>query len=159
MNWKVPFMDQLLGAPLHRVVYLSHARAEHDLGTLRRYCNGFASANAVLGITGLLIHGGGHFLQVLEGETPVMRGLLRRIFSDSRHDGIKLLLEEDSRTRLFPKTAMGLLDLGDPAALAAEDCEALRGFIEHAAHADHAPTARVLEIVPQMLRRLHPQAA
>jgi len=50
--------------------------------------------NASVGVTGLLLFQGGHFLQVLEGDAAAVRGLFKRICADQRHDTIALLFEE-----------------------------------------------------------------
>lgn len=68
--------------------------------------------NAELGITGVLLYGGGRFLQLLEGEPGAVRDLyFNRIAGDSRHTDLRILLESLCKERLFPNWRMGRLFL------------------------------------------------
>jgi hypothetical protein len=63
-------------------------------------------------ITGLLLYGGGHFLQLLEGREKRIKSLFeKRISKDSRHCECKVLFQESCEYRLFPKWGMGRLYL------------------------------------------------
>jgi hypothetical protein len=73
--------------------------------------------NHDLAVTGLLLYQEGHFLQVLEGQEPVVRGLYHRIGKDGRHHGVVTVFEEPLSGREFPNWSMGFRDLdleGDP---------------------------------------------
>ncbi len=59
------------------------------------------------GITGVLFYSDGHFLQVLEGESLVVRQIYDRIMTDSRHRDIVLLLNEPVARRDFDGWTMG----------------------------------------------------
>jgi hypothetical protein len=62
--------------------------------------------NQMLGLTGLLIHGDGGFLQLLEGEERAVRDTYGRICTDTRHQGPRLLLDRES-PRGFAGWSMG----------------------------------------------------
>jgi hypothetical protein len=47
--------------------------------------------NAAAGLTGVLVHTGGAFTQVLEGELPQVEATFDRIAADLRHTGVDLL--------------------------------------------------------------------
>jgi hypothetical protein len=95
-------------APVFRLTYRSRDRIpaadrKKELGAL------FTQArrnNKDRGITGALLVHGDWFVQVLEGEEDVVRGLYARIERDVRHERVALL---DTRTvdqRVFGRWAM-----------------------------------------------------
>lgn len=114
---------------VRRVVYISRARSLCDPDTLARYCRNFSVCNALLGVTGLLIHSSSHFMQILEAESAVMDDLLRRISSDYRHTHFQVLADEPVSQRLFENCRMGLLDLSAQQPLRLPDLESMRGLI------------------------------
>lgn len=59
------------------------------------------------GITGLLLYHDGNFMQVVEGETAMVRALVGRLQRDSRHRGIIKVFEEDAHERQFQNWGMG----------------------------------------------------
>lgn len=63
------------------------------------------------GITGVLCYGNGHFLQCIEGEKTHVLALRQRIFSDTRHKDIKVLLLQEIDQRSFVDWRMRLLFL------------------------------------------------
>ncbi|MDX2374507.1 BLUF domain-containing protein [Psychrobacter sp. PP-21] len=63
------------------------------------------------GITGTLCYGNGHFLQCIEGEKRHVFALKERIFADSRHKNIEVLLLEVINHRSFTDWRMRLLFL------------------------------------------------
>ena len=65
--------------------------------------------NPVLGITGVLIHGGGLFMQVLEGpEQSTLRQYVR-ILDDRRHGDCKIIHITPTDDRIFKKWSMGVI--------------------------------------------------
>lgn len=63
--------------------------------------------NATIGVTGLLLFQGRHFLQVLEGDGETVRGLFKHICADPRHNNIALLFEELVSERQYRDWSMG----------------------------------------------------
>ena len=63
--------------------------------------------NAMLCVTGLLIHIDGGFLQILEGEERSLRDLYMRICTDRRHSETRLLLDREIESRAFTGWSMG----------------------------------------------------
>ena len=72
--------------------------------------------NAEAGITGMLLHKDGNFMQVLEGEETAVRALYQRIIHDPRHRGILTLVEGERDERHFADWSMGFQDLSKPEA-------------------------------------------
>jgi hypothetical protein len=62
-------------------------------------------------ITGTLCYGNGHFLQCIEGEKAHVSALQKRIFADSRHKNIEVLLLQVISHRSFADWRMRLLFL------------------------------------------------
>jgi hypothetical protein len=92
---------------LHNLVYCSRATAWVDDAAVARIVAAAQCHNAVHGITGMLVYGGGIFFQWLEGPRRPIEGLMALLRSDSRHEGIVTLSEtEEVRERLFPDWAM-----------------------------------------------------
>ena len=63
------------------------------------------------GITGTLCYGNGHFLQCIEGEKSNVLALQKRIFADSRHKNVQVLLLRVIDQRSFADWRMRLLFL------------------------------------------------
>ena len=67
--------------------------------------------NEPAGITGLLLYHDGNFMQVLEGEEPVVTATHARISKDPRHYGLLTLLQEPIEKRAFGDWSMGFRNL------------------------------------------------
>lgn len=67
--------------------------------------------NQQQGITGTLCYGNGHFLQCIEGEKAKVTALTQRIFADSRHKNVEVLLLQTIDQRSFVDWRMRLLFL------------------------------------------------
>lgn len=63
------------------------------------------------GITGTLCYGNGHFLQCIEGEKEKIAALTQRIFADTRHKNVRVLLLKVIRQHSFFDWRMRLLFL------------------------------------------------
>jgi hypothetical protein len=110
------------------------------------YLKVFRVNNARLGITGMLLHEDGCFVQLLEGHDDATDNLFAKICADPRHRGAMVLLKRDIEQRCFPDWSMGYTNLrvaslqsipgfGDfadvsisPAALQAEPHQAVKLF-------------------------------
>jgi hypothetical protein len=66
--------------------------------------------NPVLGITGVLVFGGGVFFQWIEGPKAEVMGLVKLIEDDPRHELFVILsTDEEVRERIFPTWDMELV--------------------------------------------------
>jgi hypothetical protein len=94
-----------------RIVYVSTAAvafADKDLRTLLARAR---ERNAAVGVTGMLLHHDGAFMQVLEGAADVVDVVFARIVRDPRHRNVVLLDRRDSDERSFPDWSMGFIDI------------------------------------------------
>lgn len=89
------------------VVYTSVATGTFDDADLATLLMNSRSTNRRLGITGLLLHRDGRFLQILEGPDEVVRERLRLIEADPRHHDVAVLVEDEVDELRFPTWSMG----------------------------------------------------
>ena len=95
---------------LHQTVYCSLASEGVDANTVARIVEQAHAANPGLGITGMLVFGGGVFFQWIEGPRDRILQLMDRIRADPRHRQVVTLSEsEEVRERLFPDWDMELV--------------------------------------------------
>jgi hypothetical protein len=96
---------------LFQMLYLSETTrrwSETDLAALGEQAR---VRNAQSGLTGLLLYGSGHFVQVLEGRRQPLLLTYDRIGHDDRHSDLVLLVDGPIRQRAFPGWAMGVLNV------------------------------------------------
>jgi hypothetical protein len=101
-----------------RLVYVSQAARSFSDAELRRLAAEDGGRNERLGVTGLLVAGGGCFLQLLEGELEDIAMRFDAVRQDAnRHGKVQRLLFAFAAERLFPAWWMGLVnaDLAGPA--------------------------------------------
>ena len=96
---------------LIHVVYVSRRTAALGAEELKRLVAQSVRRNRAREITGVLMCGGEHIMQLLEGEADVVDALFQRIRSDPRHQEVQLLLRKTVRKRLFPESRMALAEL------------------------------------------------
>jgi len=73
--------------------------------------------NERLGLTGLLLHKGGNFMQMLAGEKETVLDLYETILQDPRHRDVMKVHADEIEVRNFPNWTMGFTDM--------ETCEGL----------------------------------
>lgn len=92
---------------VYQLIYCSRAKApmtDAALLELLDVCRVFNEANH---ISGILLYGYHHFIQLLEGDKEVVRSLyFNRISKDPRHYKCKILHEEEKTERRFRHWAM-----------------------------------------------------
>jgi hypothetical protein len=104
------FKDTLL----FNLVYCSRACAGVEKAQVDDIITTSRRRNAVLGITGLLVFGGGVFFQWLEGPRAEVLDLMKLIEADPRHETVVVLnTSEEVRERVFPSWDMELVDTQD----------------------------------------------
>ena len=100
--------------PLYQTVYCSLASEGVDEHTVARIVEKAHAANPGLGITGMLVFGGGVFFQWIEGPRDHVVALMDRIRADPRHRQVVTLSESNEvRERLFPDWDMELVTSGE----------------------------------------------
>ncbi len=98
-----------------RLLYTSRSCIQKDdpARPLVKILDASTRNNYALDITGLLMHGGGMFVQVLEGaDTEVFR-LYLKLLDDPRHSDCKVVLVTPIEQRLFADWAMAAMKLPD----------------------------------------------
>ncbi|MCE2745566.1 MAG: BLUF domain-containing protein [Burkholderiales bacterium] len=93
-----------------RLLYCSQAKPEFNDETLDDILLTSRKNNSATGITGVLVHGGGMFMQVLEGpEQNVLRTYVK-ILDDKRHTDSRLIQISPIKDRLFDNWTMGIVE-------------------------------------------------
>jgi hypothetical protein len=82
--------------------------SEESLAVLGREC---VENDSHVGITGMLLHKNGDFLQVIEGSIPVIRDMYARIVADPRHTNIRKISDRTIAHREFDGPSLGFKNL------------------------------------------------
>jgi hypothetical protein len=109
------------------VVYVSASTApmsDDDLLLLLRQAR---AHNERAGITGMLLHKNGRFMQALEGPRATVLALYRRITTDPRHRDVTTLIKFAIAERAFGNWSMGF---ADPGSIPEEDRPTFSDFLE-----------------------------
>jgi hypothetical protein len=100
-------------APIRSIVFFSTAvvpMSEADLAALGREC---AEQDSHVGITGMLLHKNGNFLQVIEGAKAVICDMFARISADPRHTNVRTISDRIILHREFAGRAVGFKNLDE----------------------------------------------
>jgi hypothetical protein len=132
---------------LQSLVYMSSATEPFGDDALEAVLAHARERNTADGLTGLLVHRNGRFMQLLEGPYDQVLATYQRILADDRHDEVRLLAEESIHTRRFPEWSMAydrdvegaatpegfsdFLTSGDQSADTGRSRELLRWFRNH----------------------------
>ena len=96
---------------LVRLLYASRATTPVRPDALPTILRQAKRNNAALGVTGLLCHTDGVYLQVLEGARDAVSSLFNRIARDDRHADVTLMTYDEIDERLFAGWSMGEVDV------------------------------------------------
>lgn len=97
-----------------QLLYGSTATVSFGKPELLELLNKSRTNNTKVDVTGLLLFKDGQFMQVLEGDEPVVTSLYQRIAQDPRHTGSMVFLQRPIEQRDFPNWSMAFKDLRDP---------------------------------------------
>jgi hypothetical protein len=97
--------------PLFQLVYSSVATPPFPPDELTQLLLRARQSNRLLGVTGLLLHGDGQFLQVIEGHAGAVLTLYDKISRDPRHDHIQVHAADVIAERSFGDWTMGFADV------------------------------------------------
>ena len=95
-------------AGLRCIVYSSSCIVTPYESDLLLILNQARRNNSRNGITGLLSFDGQNFLQLLEGPEAIVRATVQRISTDSRHYGVKMILDVPITARRFAAWGNGV---------------------------------------------------
>jgi hypothetical protein len=96
---------------LQQIIYASHSLVPMKKQQLVELLEKSRRNNAALGITGLLLHADGNFMQTIEGERETVHALLDKIKRDPRHAGIFLLCDEPIAQRSYGEWSMAFREI------------------------------------------------
>lgn len=96
---------------LVRLLYASRSRADTLARDIEAILETSRQRNPERGITGILCHSGGVYLQVLEGGRSAVNELYTEIVRDQRHVDVCLLHYEEITERRFAGWTMGKVNL------------------------------------------------
>ena len=95
-----------------QLVYVSSATITFDDAALRELLKKAREKNSLVGVTGMLLHQKGTFLQVLEGVASVVDSVYARIARDPRHRHVIMLSRRDDLVApCFSDWTMGFVDV------------------------------------------------
>lgn len=95
------------------LIYRSVAKESFIESDIYKMLSDARDFNAEHHITGCLLYHDRKFLQLLEGEKPLVIQLFGAIESDSRHHKITVLKTEDRDERIFDRWSMAFYDYGN----------------------------------------------
>ena len=96
---------------LVRLLYASRA-VDPSPAVVNSILQSARAHNQASGITGILVYGGGVFMQAIEGGRQAISDLYGTIQRDVRHKDVVLLHYEEIVERRFSAWTMGLVDVG-----------------------------------------------
>jgi hypothetical protein len=94
---------------LKSLTYTSLAGLDLEAGDLEAIHRTAREANALDGITGMLIFNGTHFLQIIEGEPAAIDDLMDKLRRDPRHSSVEVRDERMVERRSFGGWSMELV--------------------------------------------------
>jgi hypothetical protein len=94
-----------------QLVYVSSAVRPFTDPQLRELLAKARANNIASGITGMLLHQQGAFLQMLEGDAAAVDPVFAKIEKDRRHASILVLTRIEVGGRTFPDWSMGFTDV------------------------------------------------
>ncbi len=98
---------------MRQIIYCSRATEElciEELLVLLYYAR---LHNEEVGITGMLLHSGGRFIQLLEGDDDEVGTTFASIAGDERHRDVRIVLDATVDERMFPDWRMGFEHVDD----------------------------------------------
>ncbi len=98
-----------MNAHIIRLLYISDAAEGLDEEAVTAILKSAEKNNPALGITGILVFGGGVFAQVLEGPERGVLGKYVQVMGDSRHRNCRIVHITTTVERLFEGVSMAAL--------------------------------------------------
>jgi hypothetical protein len=98
---------------MRRMIYCSQASGDFNPEELISLLELAREKNRASGLTGMLLYSSQSFLQMLEGDPAALEETYQRIVGDERHINLRLLMNSDVPTRLFPDWTMGFEHVDD----------------------------------------------
>lgn len=129
---------------MFQIVYVSAASWPMSSGDLNAILDVSRANNRRFGVTGLLLHIDHGFLQVLEGPKEAVMAIFSKVERDTRHIGVRVLVQQEVKERLFGDWSMGFDRLSENNPRTADVFEITREAIENAVAPEKAAQVAVL---------------
>ncbi len=97
-------------ATVIQMIYVSAATGPFSTAQLEALLQTSRDNNEAVGVSGMLLHDDGTFLQVLEGPEDEVESLYERIGRDTRHTDSVVLWKREIEQRAFGQWRMGFVD-------------------------------------------------
>lgn len=103
-----------MDGPVFQLFYASRASAPLSHDDVRRICDSAARHNIKHDVTGAMLYGAGMFVQLLEGDEAVVRGIFDfRVRDAAQHEDVTVLHEGFAGQRSAGHWSMALLDVDE----------------------------------------------
>ncbi|MDP1664175.1 MAG: BLUF domain-containing protein [Methylobacter sp.] len=96
-----------------RLLYFSQSTDVISDEQVRNIMESSRRNNPAIGITGVLVHGGGLFMQVLEGPEQAALRMYVKILDDQRHKNSQIIYITPTDKRIFVGWSMGVIARND----------------------------------------------
>lgn len=93
-----------------RLIYISQAVVGITEEQVQNILHASQRNNSASGVTGVLVYGGGLFMQVLEGAEQVVLRLYVKILDDRRHTDCRLIYISPAEEQVFRNWSMAVLN-------------------------------------------------
>jgi hypothetical protein len=131
-------------AQICSIVYLSSETVRLSETSLLDLLVTARRKNQRMGVSGLLLHKPGRFIQVLEGPPDALTPLMESIQADARHTAVRVVLSMTVAHRQFPSWSMGYRDASEDAVPAVAGHRRFDDPIT-ASHGEHSRAVWLLE--------------
>jgi hypothetical protein len=128
---------------MYYLIYTSHSKYQWSNESLKDLLIQSVENNRSLGITGMLVFLRERFIQLLEGEEEKVKQLFKKIISDSRHERVDLILEGNTKERIFKDWSMGFKLIDDQEFTDLTGYESLNQFFSKAKISNHSHPALI----------------
>jgi hypothetical protein len=92
---------------MNRIIYCSQSTIDFSPEELVELLEAARERNAGSELSGMLLYSSQSFLQMLEGDLIALEETYNRISADDRHSSLRLLMDTQISSRLFPDWTMG----------------------------------------------------
>ena len=141
---------------IYQMIYSSQAKTPMSIAGLEEILVDARAGNEKRQVTGVLVYVDGVFLQILEGEEAVIRGLVQSISADSRHTDLKVFYEREVSDRTFPDWRMAYLSATPQQMAVWAGLEGTAPSIESVLEGIQRNPRNVPQVVERLLRALVP---
>ena len=114
---------------MKRIIYCSQSTIDFSPEELVDLLECARVRNAESGLSGMLLYCSQSFLQMLEGDPAALAETYARISKDDRHNKLRLLMDSEISTRLFPDWTMGFTHVDED-----ELADEVDGFVPETDH-------------------------